>query len=440
MINHKKSYYSALLVRYLGVPIAVAVNVFMARCLGPEKYGRYLEMTSLAFVAGALATFGADSVLVREISARGKCASQTIYARISWAKRHVAFFALFAYALTIIWLVIFKREDGLTFGNLAEIAIIIGAVSVLNVQCAVLAGMSKVTQSQAIQNVIKNIALGTGFLLLWLLGFTTVFYTIATQILSLLVASVVASIWIKQEFASQNIDIKKSLNYADVQTKTASKILFKSASRFFGMTAAVLILVRMDIIIVAAASSAHAAGIFGVAARLAQFAAIQGLILFAWIQPRISRLFARKEYTNIQNLVSRSIIGSVAITGLSVLFAFVFARQIVLLLGSSFIESENVFRILLLGYLMWSVAVPYAALLSMTHGEATASKIYWLQVLVTLPLCFVLASEYGAQGAAVAWTLGLTIASGLMILAGVRKQRDWRILQSGTPSRNFESA
>ena len=58
-----------MLARGAGIPLAFAANLLIARLLGPEKFGLYITMLSVALVGGGLAAYGLGPVLTREISA-----------------------------------------------------------------------------------------------------------------------------------------------------------------------------------------------------------------------------------------------------------------------------------------------------------------------------------------------------------------------------------
>lgn len=421
-----RDFFFAGLARGGGAPFAFAANIIIARLLGPEKFGVYITMLSAALVAGVMATYGVGPVLVREIAARSVEQRRTIIMAIGlWALRFTGVLSMCAMVLILAWLTFGPGSPpSIWFERFAVLGIIPMYVGAILIQ-SVLSGMHRVAQGQAIGNVIRNGLLFIGACTLLVVGVHRVAGVLWLQVLGFALAALIGIYW---TFRAMPIAGPHSSTAAIASTGAkAPKVLYrdwrKSASHFFAMSVAVLLLVRLDVIIVNAIAGSTQAGLFGVAARLGQVATIAGLVWIAWLQPRMARQSQLENEAALKRSFLLGILGSGAMTGVLVGLGWWFAPQLTLLMGNGFSGAVWPFRWLLLGSLVWGLSVPFYVFLTMSGREKQVSWVLWFQVALTLAASVPLVTVFGALGGAWAWAGGAAIANTVMIIVGAAEKR-----------------
>lgn len=407
-----------MLVRGLGIPLAFAANLLIARLLGPEKFGLYMTLLSVALVGGGLAAYGLGPVLIREISAVNRAQQpEMIQSLGSWALRFSAILSVVVMFLTLVWLTLGPGAPVSTWSERIATVSIIPLFGVSTIIAGVLSGMSQVARSQAVGMIWKNGVLLIGAALLLALGADHSLYVLLMQTASFGLAVMVAVYWIRHsapEFAGFRVVWFKS----PIESQRA-RALRRTARHFLVMSLTWLLLGRLDVVIVNALAGTTQAGYFGVAARLGQFGAMAGLIWSAWLQPRISARYYSGQTDGLGRLLSLGLLGSITMTTVLVIAGWFGAPQLMKLMGPGFSEAIMPFRWLLLGYLPWAASVPFFAYLTMSGREKQVSWILWIQLVLTLAASIPLVTSFGALGGAWAWAGGTGIASLIMVIVGI---------------------
>ncbi len=136
---------------------------------------------------------------------------------------------------------------------------------------------------------------------------------------------------------------------------------------------------------------------------------IPGSIVAA-LFPAFSSLSGMMDYKRINDISSRAIKVILIIMGMLVLIMFLFSHEIITIwIGSEFSNhSSTIFRILLIGMLINSVArVYYSQIQAMGAAELTAI-IQLIELPLQLALSYFLVMKWGLVGAAISWTARLT--------------------------------
>lgn len=402
--------------RGAGVPLAFVANLFVARLLGPEHYGIYVTLLSAAMVAGGVAAWGMGPVLMRELSHVQDTEWPTVLGRVGlWAAKRASLLSAVAMGLLFLWLCSDWGAPASTLtGRLSALLIVpVSAYAVL--VTGVLSGMREVARGQAVGTVFRNGILLAGMLILYVLRFKQVDFVLMGQVLSFIIAIAVGCWWIKRRIPAN----QQSLYVTAKLQSERKRILWRSATHFFAVSIAWLLLGRMDVVIVNAISSTTEAGYFGAAARLGQFGGLAGLVLVAWIQPRIGMQLHDRSRVRLRQLMTFGSLVSVSISVIIILVGWLLAPLLMSLLGNGFRPSVWPFRWLLLGYLPWAASVPFYAYLAMSGREHIMSRVLWFQVFLTLASSIPLVRWFGALGASWAWAGGLSISSLVMIYQAV---------------------
>jgi len=401
-------------------PLAFAANILIARLLGPQGFGTYITFLSAALVMGGVAAYGVGPVLTREIS--GSPIDQRraiVLAMARWALSLTGVLSLAAIVVLLVWLIFVPSELSNSWPERIAAAGIIPTFVWASMVSGILGGLSLVAKSQVIGNTLKNglLLLGAGLLLFS--GMHQAVDALWLQIIVSVLAASVGAFWVWRAISHDVDHIPPTVEAPEaLDARSRHGTWRRAAGHFFAMTMAMLILGRIDVVIVNALSGPFQAGIFGAAARLAQIAAIAGLVWVAWLQPRVSKLFRSGQKVALRKVLKLGLIGAVGMTGALILVGWFLAPWIMALMGAGFEGAVAPFRWLLLGYLAWAVSIPFYVALGMTGLESILSKILWGQLAITLAASFPLVHFYGAIGCAWAWASGLVVGSVCIISAG----------------------
>lgn len=403
------------LARTAGAPLAFVGNILIARLLGPEDFGLYMTLLSVALVAGGLASFGLGPVLTREIAATDPEQQGLVVRSLGqWAFRFGAILSVVTILITVLWFALGPGAPITVWPDRVSAVIIIPLVVLSTLVTGILGGLSRVAQSQAVGTVWKNGFLLAGVILLLIQHANKPAYVLLIQALSFGLATAIGMYWIKRAVA-EPIFNRATLARRSLLDWKRQRKLWRAARHFLAISLAWLALGRLDVVIVNSLAGSTQAGFFGVAARLGQVAGMAGLVWIAWLQPRMSTYYFKGQYDALRHLFQLGLIGSVTMTATLVAIGWFGAPSLMDLMGTGFAKAVIPFRWVLLGYLAWAVSVPFYVYLQMAGRESVLSRILWLQVIVTLIASFPLVYGYGALGAAWAWSGGLTLGS-LMII------------------------
>jgi len=408
--------FRSLAMRGLGVPLAFAANLLIARLLGPAEYGAYLVLLSTGLLAGGVAVFGVNRVLTREI-AKSVPASQALTLRMvyRWGLRFTAVTSLLAMVVVLLWLTAGLGVPKVGWVERVLTALVVPTSLVSILAAGVLLGLGSTPGSQALDNVIKNGALLLGVLCLYALAWPAgAGEVLGIQVIAFSLAGVIGALWVRRLRNQLPVDGASALpvEASDVEHATWRR----SAGHFFAGSAAVLLLGRLDIVLVNALGGETVAGLFGAAIRLAQVAGVAGMVLMAWLQPRFARAVAEQKDGRIRHLVWRGMLASFGLTAAVVLIGWLLAFELMELMGAGFEQAVWPFRWLLLSYLAWGLAVPGYALLAMSGHEAMIARVSWAQFFGTVGLTFYLVPSFGALGGAWAYGAGMFGASGTILM------------------------
>jgi O-antigen/teichoic acid export membrane protein len=144
--------------------------------------------------------------------------------------------------------------------------------------------------------------------------------------------------------------------------------------------------------------------------------------LVATLFPAFSTLRARREREVLQTIISRSIKYLLLALAPIVIILYAFAHDVLQLwLGSGFADASTAtLRILCVGVLVNSLAqIPYALIQAFDRPDVTA-KFHLIELPLHVVLVWVLVRTIGIGGAALAWTLRVTLDAGLLFGAAGR--------------------
>ncbi|MHB1991932.1 MAG: lipopolysaccharide biosynthesis protein [Metallibacterium scheffleri] len=399
-----------------GALFAFAANIALARLLGAKAFGTYITLLSAALAVGGLAAYGTGPLLTKEISAQPVAERSLIVKQLGlWSIKRTGLLSVIGMAAVTCWLLTGIAAPKSDWYEIVATLVMLPVSMILTLAVSVLSGLSKVALGQTSSNTIKNALLLLGAGLLILIGVRSAAAALWLQVFATTFSVCIAGFWVYKNMPVAAVrDILMPHN--DAMTKLAWQ---RSAKHFFAVSASLLVLSRLDVVVVGAFTDQAQVGLFGAAARIAQFAGLTGILLIAWLQPRISNHFALCRHDGLIENMKIGLAGSVGMTTIMVAAGWFSAPWLISLMGTSFVPAIWPLRCLLCSYLAWSFCVPYYAFLSMTGHEKRLAKLLWIQSIATLALTAPLSHYFGALGAAIAWFTGTALATLWMVRMGV---------------------
>lgn len=410
--------------RGTGAPLALAANMLIARLLGPDRFGQYMTLLSVALVIANVAAYGLGPLLTREVAAAGSWGRTEVFrSTLPWALRLATGLAAAGMLLGLVWLTAGVYAPATTWAERLSAILIVPLFVLVTLASGVLAGLSRVAQSLAFGTMWKNagLLLGAGILVSWRIDYTVAALLVqATALAATAIAAVVQ--------VARLSDPRTSFDRAWITggvTRTQRRHLRRAAGHFLVQSIALLLLWRLDVVMVNAIAGRTQAGLFAVAARLVQMPCLAGFVWGAWLQPRVSACLSLHDHANLRRLLLAAVVGSTGVTVVAGAIGWVLAPEIMGLMGAGYQGAVLPFRLLLVAHVFWAASVPFSAYLSMSGRERALARILWTQLLLALGLGIPEIKRVGAVGASVAWGVAIAAGSLAIITVGLRaRQRD----------------
>lgn len=227
-----------------------------------------------------------------------------------------------------------------------------------------------------------------------------------TTSLATLVGHLYASSRLLPELISTTID------------RTIFRPLFKFGGAFAISTVAAMILGSTEKFVLARKTSVQELAFYSVAFTIATMMTMFSGSMVQSLIPAFSQLQALNDRNRLNELYYRCI--------RLVLIAFIPALVIVAIIARPFLtiwagdefglKSSYPLYVLLSGLLVNAVAYFPSAIIITSGRTDVLAKIYWIEVIVYLPIVFLLVSSLGAVGAAIAWSIRVIIDAAILFL------------------------
>lgn len=153
--------------------------------------------------------------------------------------------------------------------------------------------------------------------------------------------------------------------------------------------------------------------------------------------PSVSGMHATGDTTAIKRVFAKAVRNITLILAVPAIVLLFFGPMLLRFwLGETFAEQGGTaVRILAFGVLMNSLAhIPSSFIVAMGRPDVNA-KFHMIELLVHLPIAWLLIHRFGVTGAAIAWTIRVTFDAGLLFIAAARILNTslWRLLATRRP-------
>lgn len=402
--------------RMAGAAAMFGAQIVLARTVAPDTLALYFLATSLATVAGTVATLGYPYVVT---------AFMGRYHHPRHAKFERAFLAV-------------SRTDAVLAGALVGLGLAVGIVLYPHLSwterlgfLAALPAIPAIALSRTNGAVGRARArLATAYLptILWRPLYFLVFASLAATVFHRTDAVTFVALFAAIAVGSAAVQ-SFWLGRGETPARTADKRLARlwrlAALPFIAISIAELLIVDIDTLLAGAVLPRKELAVFAVCLKLAFFAGFIVDVVYELVAPELARCHARRDSTGLQRNVALSSLAAVGSTLAMLAGALLLGRTALGFFGPDYVAGQPVLLALFAVPLANALGGPHVALLTLKSAQGRMIYAYAGAGAVLVALTVALAPAMGMLGAALALlaaygTLNLVLAVMVWRLLGVR--------------------
>lgn len=350
--------------------LGIIFTILAARFLGPEAWGLVAAVTSLIVILASVADLGLGSSIFRFLAkewTNDKDSSPEIY-------KTIVFLRITSGILLGIFLVLFSKWLAPLVLQQTDASLIIlaaiGLIGVLLVDLQIVTFQAKQNWTHAVTFVaLTNILRLILFLLLVATNLVSVLSVLAVFVVSLLVTWLVSLFW-------QKLPIGLPRNWLSL-----SKKVFSFSIWLAGNQAVSSINSRIDVLMLLNIAGSANAGIYGAASRIALgFPLVVGSFATV-LAPRFASIDKKQD---LMGFFKKSIGLSILLSS-TLILGILLAPFLILLLGASYEGSVQVFQLLLISFIPFTLSTPAINILIYRFNKpyvVTALSLVSLPIIV----------------------------------------------------------
>jgi O-antigen/teichoic acid export membrane protein len=382
------------------------IATVLARLLGLEGYGAYSNAVAWVNILAALALFGFNSLLLRNIA--------ILKAQNNWAliKGLLQFsdgliLSISIFLSLILWgvaSVLFSvpEKENLRL-SLWIAAPLIPLYTLINLRQSAMRGLQQVPRAMLPDFIIRP-----GLTLVCIFGVYLIFpdlinvqTVIALSIVVAIIALLISVRWLK---------IFLPEGFGTTQPQYQIKEWVKSALPMFVIGCTQILIAQSPIILLGMLSNAKNIGYFAVALRVATLLIFLTLAVNVVMGPMIASLYSQGKKSHLQNIIQRMNRLTFAVTFLFSLVFIFFAKNILSIFGQEFQIAQKALILLTIGYLVDSGFGMSIITLMMTGHERVVASYQTAFAFLLVVLCIILIPSRGYESVALAFMMVMIIS------------------------------
>ncbi len=394
----------------------LVVALLLSRLIGPTGYGAYSFAIAWALFLAVPALLGLPQLVVREIAAYR---IHEDWGRVRGLIRRMnqlgvaGSLVVAAAAGVTFWLLDWPKSP-LLVPTLIGLALV-PLVTIISLRQGAMLGFRIVVLARAPEAVVMPVV--TIGLILVFAGMSVGFsagWAVAAQVFGALSAAVVGTYLVRRVLPRE--------------AKTAvpeyeNRAWLKGAMPFLMTGAISSVNSQSGIVLTGAIAGSQAAGIYGVASKVAGFLPFIALAVVPALMPAIAELYAKNERDRLQGLVMNAARLVFVVSLPIALGAFVLAGPILDVFGTDFGGGVTTLRILCFGQVIALAAGFGMGTLAMTGAAAETTKAAAAAAIVNVVVGVALIPSFGANGAAIASASSIALMNVLAAYLLWRRRR-----------------
>ena len=395
-------------IKVVAAGTAFAVQIPLARAMGAAEYGLYALLMSWVLIAAVFLRAGMDAAMVRYVAIYAAQGQYALMRGILLKGLGLAALLNVA-ACAVVFAVPALREQMMVK---AGVLLLVPATMGVMLQGA-LRGLRRVILPEVTEGLVRPVLmLGLFFAVTGAWLGVGAYAAAAAN-----VAAGIAMVGVLLAWLAWTMPRAVWREKADFSPWRDWRAL---ALPMMAMAGLQVVLYRTDIVMVGWMTEAGQAGIYAVAARMAELAGFGVLAVNGIVAPQFAALHAAGEAVRLQRILRLA-------TGLAVAVALAAAAGFAVLgpwvigwFGAEFVSAYGPLLILCAGQAAHAAASPALILMTMSGRQKPALAIFGICVAVNLVLNFILIGALGVEGAAMA-TAGTLGLYAVMVLVHTRR-------------------
>jgi len=401
-------------VKLVNLAVVFISSILLARSLGPNGYGAFAFIMSLASSLSLFSSLGLVELMVREI-AKYEQSQQWGLIRGLFYRSH-QFVVSIGFLLTLLIVVagiIFPSSDELDRWRLFLIASpLILVVALTNLRMSTLRGFRRVVLGAIPEMLIRP----TIFLvaLLWLLFVEkiTIESVILSQVVAAFVALLVGALFCRRVLSG---------GVKTVAIKYNDQEWIKALVPFMGLSSVSFLNVEFVNIFLGFSGTNQDVAMFRAAANIALIVALPLTLIEMVISPYITRLYVAGELGKLQRLTQIASLAALSGSVIPTIVLLIFGAEIITIFyGSDYVPAVGTLVVIVIGYLIVNVIGLSMQLLYATKYHASAFRISAYGAFITVLLCLFLIPFFGALGAGIVLGFGKALRAALFVVEARR--------------------
>lgn len=389
-----------LLDKVLRMVLGLVIGIWMARVLGPVKFGQFNY--ALAFVAlfASFASLGLDGVVVRNLVNAPEVAGQTLGSALL-LKLAGSLLAIFLCIASILF--VNPDDSGIQIlVAVLSLGMFFQAFDVIDFWF-----QSQVMSKYAVIARLPSLLIFTGARIFLILGALSLTMFAWAQALEVLVAAI-GLLVVYRYLGGRVADWRPGYIQARALIRECWPLIFAGLS--------VMLYMKVDIVMLGKISGDRSAGIYSAATRLSEGFYFIPMIIASSVAPMLLRARARSQEQYLQGLFRLYVLMVRMSLVIAVPLAVVSPLLIELLFGSDFSESSAVLRVHI-----WAAIAVFLGVASsqyLTNEGLQKLSLYrtLIGLVINILLNLFLIPAYGAVGAAIATLVSYFIATFSIII------------------------
>jgi len=411
-MNLARSSITAFSIKILGALLFTAYSIFLARILAQNDYGVVMFAISVATALGPISLLGFDRTTTKFASIYyAEKQMPQLRGLLARSRRTGMVFslALLALAGVLMWLGLLKPSESKHAAILLALCILpLWAWVLLNREF--LRGLRLLVPALVGFQILRPALAMLFTALVYYAGLVNSATALACLGGALLVAIII-----------DTRRIKSVLGPSDGQLVYETDKWFHTAKPLLFSMVMYTIVTRADMLLVGSLLGMEDAARYSVAARLASFPDFILEAIRVVMAPLIAERFHKNELAPLQQQVTRaSQMVFLAVVPFAVAFIF-FPKFFLGFFGAAYESSDRILIYLIIGQCVNAFSGTVGVLMTMTNLQREHARIFTVSALLTLLLGYLLSKTVGAEGAALATAITMSLANIWMVIVVKRK-------------------